>query len=139
MTMFELDPRLSADTADIGALGLSRVLLMRDARYPWLILAPQQAGLVEVGDLDRDDRIRLMDEIETASGALLRLYTPEKINTGALGNIVRQLHIHIVARDTGDPAWPGPVWGHSPALPYTADALDARVSELRDALNIRAA
>lgn len=137
MTTFELDPRLTADTADIGALGLSRVLLMGDARYPWLILAPAQSGLVETGDLSRDDRIRLMDEIETASGALMRLYTPEKINTGALGNIVRQLHIHIVARNTGDPAWPGPVWGHSPALPYAADVLDARVAELRDALNIQ--
>ena len=139
MTMFELDPVLAGDTADIGAPGLCRVLLMNDARYPWLILVPAQAGLVELGDLDRGDRIRLMDEIEAASGALTGLYRPEKINTGALGNIVRQLHIHIVARNTGDPAWPGPVWGHSAALPYAADALDKRVAEIQNALKIDAA
>ena len=132
--MFNLAPVLASDTEDLGSLGLCRVLLMRDARYPWLILVPQQAGLVEIGDLARDDRIRLMDEIETASAALVRLYAPDKLNTGALGNIVRQLHVHIVARNEGDPAWPGPVWGHSPAEPYADDALDARIGELRDAL-----
>jgi diadenosine tetraphosphate (Ap4A) HIT family hydrolase len=139
MTKFELDPRLAADTEDVGTLGLCRVMLMNDARYPWLILVPQQAGLIELGDLNRDDRICLMDEIEAASAALTRLYTPEKINTGALGNIVRQLHIHIVARNTGDPAWPGPVWGHSPALPYADDALKARVAQIRGALDINPA
>ena len=138
MTLFELDPVLAGDTADIGVLGLCRVLVIKDARYPWLILVPQQAGLVELGDLARDERIRLMDEIAAASAALTALYAPEKINTGALGNIVRQLHIHIVARSTGDPAWPGPVWGHSPALPYTADALDTRVADIRNALKIDA-
>lgn len=136
--MFELDRLLAADTKDVGMLKLSRVLLMRDARYPWLILVPQQAGLIELGDLDRGDRVHLMDEIEAASGSLVNLYKPEKINTGALGNIVRQLHIHIVARNTGDPAWPGPVWGHSAALPYADDALDVRIVEIRKALNISA-
>jgi diadenosine tetraphosphate (Ap4A) HIT family hydrolase len=135
MTVFELDPVLAGDTVDLGSLGLCRVLLMNDARYPWLILAPAKSGLVEIANLDRDDRIRLMDEITAAGNALAGLYDPEKINTGALGNIVRQLHIHVVARSPGDPAWPGPVWGHSPALPYAAEALEARISELRGALN----
>lgn len=134
MTMFELDPQLAADTETIGTLGLCRVLLMRDARYPWLILVPQKPGLVEIGDLDREDRIRLMDEITAAGDALSRLYAPEKINTGALGNIVRQLHIHVVARNEGDPAWPGPVWGHSAAVAYSTEALDTRTRALRDAL-----
>lgn len=139
MKAFELDPVLAGDTADLGSLGLCRVLLMNDVRYPWLILVPQQTGLVEIGDLARDDRIRLMDEIEVASAALIDLYAPEKINTGALGNIVRQLHVHVVARNLGDPAWPGPVWGHSPAVPYAEDALETRIRELRDALKISAA
>ena len=109
---------------------------MNDARYPWLILVPQKPGLVEIGDLDRADRIRLADETDLAAGALSRLYRPEKINIGALGNIVRQLHVHIVARFDGDPAWPGPVWGHSAALPYAPADLATRTGELRAALDI---
>ena len=137
MTMFELDPRLAADTAGLGSLGLCRVLLMNDARYPWLILVPERPGLVELGDLSAGDRHRVMDEAVAAGEALGRLYSAEKINTAAIGNIVRQLHVHVVARNEGDPAWPGPVWGHSPATPYAADALDGRVAELRNALNLR--
>ena len=112
---------------------------MRDARYPWLILVPEMPGLVEIVDLDRDDRIRLMDETDTAAKALSRLFAPDKINTGALGNIVRQLHVHIVARNQGDPAWPGPVWGHSAVEDYSVAALNVRVAELREALNIPSA
>ena len=134
--MFELDPRLAADTENVGTLGLCRVLLMRDARYPWLVLVPKKPDLVEISDLGRDDRAVLMDEITAAGDALANLYRPEKINTGALGNIVRQLHIHIVARNTGDPAWPGPVWGHSPAEAYTADELDRRIQDIRNSLRI---
>ena len=135
-TVFKLDPLLSADTDDIGSLGLCQALLMRDARYPWIVLVPQQAHLTELSDLSRDDRIRLMDEIEIASVSLTRLFTPKKINIGAIGNIVRQLHVHIVARNEGDPAWPGPVWGHSPAVPYAGDALAQKISKLRRELNI---
>ncbi|MEX2453939.1 MAG: HIT family protein [Rhodospirillaceae bacterium] len=132
--MFELDPALARDTAPICALPLSRVLLMRDARYPWLILVPARPALVEIGDLPRDDRIRLMDEIDLAAGALARLYSPTKLNIAAIGNMVRQLHVHIVGRTEGDPAWPGPVWGHSPALPYATEALDRRIAEIGAAL-----
>ncbi len=132
--MFVLDQRLAADTAEIDDLDLCRVLLLKDARYPWLILVPRKPGLVEVGDLSREDRIALSDETDRAANALLRLYAPDKINIAAIGNIVRQLHIHVVARTNGDPAWPGPVWGHSPAEPYQADALAARISEISAAL-----
>ena len=132
--MFELDPRLIADTEDIGMLTLCRVLLMRDARYPWLILVPTKPGLVEMTNLNRDDRTMLTDEIAAASVALTELYAPEKINTGALGNIVRQLHVHIVARNTGDPAWPGPVWGHSAAQDYEPKALQTRITEVQNLL-----
>lgn len=136
MATFELDSRLSADTEALGALALCRVLLMRDARYPWLILVPAKPALVEIADLARDDRIRLMDEIDLAAGTLARLYRPTKMNVAAIGNIVRQLHVHVVARTEGDPAWPGPVWGHSPAVPYTADRLEARRAEISAALRL---
>ena len=136
MTTFELDPRLAADTENIGMLGLCRVLLMRDARYPWLILVPAQPDLVEISDLSAADQSRLMAEIAAAGKALTDLYRPEKINTGALGNIVRQLHVHIVARNTGDPAWPGPVWGHSAAVAYDETTLQRRLREIKDALGL---
>jgi len=136
MTTFELDPRLAADTESVGMLGLCRVLLMRDARYPWLILIPAQPDLVEISDLSAADQSRLMAEIAAAGDALAGLYQPEKINTGALGNIVRQLHVHIVARNTGDPAWPGPVWGHSAAVAYDETTLQRRLREIKDALGL---
>lgn len=128
--MFELDHRLAADTVEVTSLELSRVLLMRDARYPWLILVPQQPGLVEIGDLSREERLRLSDETDLAARVLTGLYAPDKINIGALGNVVAQLHVHVVARNAGDPAWPGPVWGHSPAQAYPPDALNKRLEEI---------
>lgn len=121
--MFELDPRLDQDTEFLTALPLSRLLIMRDARYKWLVLVPARPGLKELHDLDRADRGQLVEEIAMASRALERLYTPDKINVGALGNIVAQLHVHVLARRVGDPAWPGPVWGHSEATPYAPDDL----------------
>ena len=139
MTIFELDPRLAADTADLGRIGLCSVMLMNDARYPWLILVPAKPGLIELADLDAGDRHLVMDEAIQAGDALRRLYNPEKINAAAIGNIVRQLHVHVVARNEGDPAWPGPVWGHSPAIAYSDAALTARVAELRGALNLQTA
>lgn len=131
---FALDPVLAADTAEVCALPLCRVRLMRDARYPWLILVPAMAGLAEISDLAREGRIQLTDEVDAASRALQQLYTPTKINVGALGNVVRQLHIHVVARTGDDPAWPGPVWGHSPPEAYAPDALQARIAEIAAAL-----
>ena len=136
MTMFELDPRLAADTEDVGMLGLCRVLLMRDARYPWAILVPAQPGLIEISDLSVADQTLLMAEITAVGDALADLYQPEKINTGALGNIVRQLHVHIVARNIDDPAWPGPVWGHSSAVAYDEEALQTRLQEIKKTLGI---
>ena len=134
--MFELDDRLAADTVPIGDLALCRVLLMNDVRYPWLILVPAKTDLTELGDLTRDDRILLSDEIDAVSAILNDLYNPLKLNVGALGNIVRQLHIHIVGRTACDPAWPGPVWGHSAPEAYADKALQMRVREVKDALSI---
>lgn len=132
--MFHLDPRLEKDTVVVASLPLSRLLLMRDARYPWLILVPERPDLSELHDLDAADRARLMEEIADTSRALQRLYAPDKINVGALGNIVRQLHIHVIARHIGDPAWPGPVWGMGDAVPYAPEDLDQTRERLADAL-----
>ena len=132
--MFQLDARLAQDTTPVTSFALSRVLLMNDARYPWLILVPARDGLSELHDLNASDQALLNDESIRVSRALTELFTPEKINVGALGNIVRQLHIHIVARRTDDPAWPGPVWGHSPAVPYTVEQLVDMQSRLSSGL-----
>ena len=132
--MFELDDRLAADTVPIGDLNLCRVLLMNDGRYPWLILVPAKPDLTEIGDLARYDRIVLMDEMEHASNAIRALYNPIKVNVGALGNVVRQLHVHIVGRTECDPAWPGPVWGHSAAEAYAPEAIAMRVREVQGKL-----
>jgi len=120
VTLFALDPRLEADTLAIGNWPLCRVLLMNDARYPWLILVPRRVGLVEIIDLGPSERTMLMEEIARASEVLRAWPGVTKINVGALGNIVGQLHVHVIGRSPSDPAWPGPVWGHSPRRPYAA-------------------
>ena len=131
---FELDPRLASDTAFVADRPLCRVLLMDDARFPWLILVPRRAGMTELDDLDADARALLMREIPAAMKTLRTVAACDKLNVGVLGNIVRQLHVHVVARRESDAAWPGPVWGHGPAQRYTPDARDALVARLRSAL-----
>jgi diadenosine tetraphosphate (Ap4A) HIT family hydrolase len=115
---FELDDRLARDTFVVGDWPLTRVLLMNDARWPWLILAPRREGMVELMDLELADQARLMEEAARAARFLKSHVRADKINVAALGNIVGQLHLHVVARVVGDPAWPGPVWGHGAATPY---------------------
>ncbi|MEX1827737.1 HIT domain-containing protein [Luteibacter sp. CQ10] len=133
---FELDPRLAGDTVVVGDLPLCRVLLMRDRRFAWLVLVPRQAGRVEVADLSEDDRARLWREVDLAGAALRQVAPCDKLNVGALGNIVRQLHVHVVARVEGDAAWPGPVWGAGRSEPYSRAELDERVEALRTALSL---
>lgn len=133
MPEFQLHERLAADTVFVADWKLSRVLLMNDARYPWLILVPREFGLVELHDLVIGDETQLMKEITRAGLILQTLTDCKKINTGALGNMVPQLHIHIVARNPGDAAWPGPVWGNGVAVPYDDAARDALVAVLREA------
>jgi diadenosine tetraphosphate (Ap4A) HIT family hydrolase len=113
---FALDPRLAADTRPVASLPLCDVLLMNDARYPWLILVPRRAGLVEIADLRDDEQAMLWQEVNRAAAALRAVAPCDKLNLGALGNIVRQLHVHVVARVEGDAAWPGPVWGNGQAV-----------------------
>lgn len=128
---FNLHPRLAADTFLVGDFELCRVLLMNDARHPWLILVPRRDDLREIHDLGPADRIALMDESCRVAEAMQREFTPDKLNIGVLGNIVPQLHVHHIARFATDPAWPGPVWGHSPAVPYGDDT---RLTQLRGTL-----
>jgi diadenosine tetraphosphate (Ap4A) HIT family hydrolase len=131
---FALDPRLAADTLPIGELKLSRLLLMNDARYPWLILVPRRPNLSEIVELAAQDRAALMDEIAAASAFLRALPHVDKLNVGALGNVVKQLHVHVLGRAIGDSAWPGPVWSVGAARPYPQDAAAALVAQARAAL-----
>jgi len=131
---FSLDPRLAADSCAVAALPLCEVRLMDDARYPWLILVPRQPGLVEITDLAAAEQTRLWQEVKQAAAALRAVAPCDKLNFGALGNIVRQLHVHVIARCIGDAAWPGPVWGHGAALAYVQTELAARRDALRRAL-----
>jgi diadenosine tetraphosphate (Ap4A) HIT family hydrolase len=124
---FSLDKRLAADAIPIGDLILSSVLLMDDARFPWFILVPRRPGASELTDLSDEDAAALMNEIRTATRVMLDLAKPDKVNIGALGNMVPQLHVHVVGRFRSDPAWPGPVWGHGSRSPYPAHAAAALV------------
>ncbi len=137
MPPFTLHPRLAADTVPVGDLPLCRVLLMADARFPWLILVPRRDDLTEFIDLAAPDRAVLMEEIALVSYALQRETGAGKLNVGALGNIVTQLHVHVVARSHGDAAWPGPVWGSGVALAYADDAAQRLVTQIRAALSFR--
>ena len=134
MNSFALDPRLAADTSFVMDLRLSRVLLMNDARFPWLILVPMRAGLIELHDVAQQEMPVLMAEIANASRALKSLTGAAKINVAALGNLVPQLHLHVVARNSDDPAWPGSVWGQGAAIRYSAEALAALLKRMRAAL-----
>lgn len=127
---FELDPRLAKDTVHVANWNLCEVRLMDDAQFPWLVLVPRRAGVFELDDLDETERTRLMHEIQRAMKTLRAVVTCDKLNVGALGNIVRQLHVHVVARRKDDPAWPGPVWGHGPAHHYMPEARDKLVEAL---------
>jgi diadenosine tetraphosphate (Ap4A) HIT family hydrolase len=131
---FTLDPRLAADTRLLASLPLCDVRLMDDARYGWLVLVPRRDGLVEITDLDEGEQATLWHEVNRTTAALRAVMPCDKLNLGALGNIVRQLHVHVVARREGDAGWPGPVWGHGRREPCTEAALHERMAALRQAL-----
>lgn len=116
--MFALNERLAADTFEVCELKLCKVLLMNDTSYPWLILVPRLENLREFTDLTVENQTLLMQEITHTSKVLESLTGAFKMNIGALGNVVSQLHIHVIARFENDPAWPAPVWGKAPAIPY---------------------
>ena len=131
MTDFVLDPRLAADSAFIADGPLSQVRLMDDTRFPWLVLVPRVNGVSEWLELDGGQQRLLLAEINQA-GQLIRAQPGvEKLNIGALGNIVRQFHVHLIGRHEGDPAWPGPVWGQGAAARHAPAALAAQIDAWR--------
>ncbi len=132
---FILDARLQADTVPVASLDMCDVLLMNDARFPWLIVVPRETSLVEIADLGEHAQQRLWHEVNRAAATLRQVAPCDKLNIGALGNIVRQLHIHVVARREGDAAWPGPVWGHGRTEPYADDKLQSQLMLLRRAFD----
>lgn len=137
--MFELDPRLRQDTIDFGHFPLCRLLLLNDCSYPWFILVPQRENLQEIHRMEEVDRQQLLVESTQLSLWMECFFNFDKLNVAALGNVVSQLHLHHVGRSINDPAWPGPVWGHRPAVPYPVEEIEklqqAAQSEFADLLN----
>lgn len=129
--MFELDYRLENDCVFIGTMSLCRILLMKDANYPWIILVPQRADVSEIYQLDEDDQEQLVWESSFVAQRLMSAFSGDKMNIAALGNVVPQLHIHHVVRTEDDPAWPNPVWGAVPAKAYLTSDLNERVELLK--------
>jgi diadenosine tetraphosphate (Ap4A) HIT family hydrolase len=129
--IWSLHPQLARDTIAVGDLPLARTLLMNDANYPWLVLVPRQADAVEILDLDEEQQTLLMSEIALIARVLKDVTSCDKLNIAAIGNVVPQLHVHIVARRTGDAAWPRPVWGAVAARPYELDERDRLIGAIR--------
>jgi diadenosine tetraphosphate (Ap4A) HIT family hydrolase len=134
-----LDPQLERDTLPVGDMPLSRVLLINDANYPWLLLVPRRRGVIEIADLGDVEQAQLMTEIVQATRALKAVTHCDKINVAALGNVVAQLHVHVIARRRGDLAWPKPVWGAAPARAYDDAALPKLMGPLKQRLSLLAA
>ena len=131
---YALHPQLADDTHPLTTLSLCELRLMDDANYPWLILVPRVAEAREMIDLDTAQRRQLTDEIDFAARLLRSAFRPYKLNIAALGNMVEQLHVHVIGREQGDPAWPAPVWGRVAARPYSPEQLVARIAQLQAAL-----
>lgn len=135
---FSLHPQLSADTVPVGELALCQVLLANDANYPWLILVPRRPGVTELLDLKDSDRAQLTAETDAAARALKAITECDKLNVAALGNVVAQLHVHVIGRRHGDKAWPKPVWGAAQATAYDPAFRDGFIRKLRRALKVTA-
>jgi len=128
---WRLHPQLERDTETIGDLALSRLLVSNDSNYPWLLLVPRRPGASELIDLDTADQRQLISEIAVVSGGLKAVTACDKLNVAAIGNLVAQLHVHIVARRRDDPAWPKPVWGAVPARAWDPAARALLIAALR--------
>lgn len=122
MTEFTVDPVITSLTLQLADWPLSRLFLYNDSRYHWGLLVPRRPGVIEMADLTPDDQAQMMREIVQLTGLVRALPGVEKINVGNLGNMVTQLHVHVIGRFKGDPAWPGPVWGHSSPVPWPEPA-----------------
>lgn len=132
--MFELHPRLAQDSVVIGEFELSLLLLSRDANYPWCILVPKREDVYEIHHLSEEEQLQLIRESCRLSEVMTSVFDADKMNVAALGNVVRQLHVHHIARFTDDPAWPQPIWGKLPAKDYTEADFAERIKRLQNAL-----
>ncbi|MFT5162792.1 MAG: diadenosine tetraphosphate (Ap4A) HIT family hydrolase [Alteromonadaceae bacterium] len=130
MFMFKLHPQLSLECITLCDLKLCRVLLANDRQYPWFILVPMQNGIKEIIDLSEADQPLLWQESAKLSRVIQAIYGPDKLNVAALGNMVPQLHVHHVARFITDPAWPSPIWGKLPLVPYDESQIEVIKHEL---------
>ncbi|MDP9139461.1 MAG: HIT domain-containing protein [Pseudomonadota bacterium] len=128
---FHLHPRLAADTVFVGDWPLCRVLLMDDAQYPWAILVPRRVDLREAYQLDPADQLQLLAESNHLGREMMQAFSGEKLNVAALGNMVPQLHVHHVVRNSSDPSWPAPVWGKLPAIGYGDAELAQRMRQMQ--------
>ena len=135
MKSFGINPRLEGDSLFVADLPLCAVRLMKDANYPWLMLIPRRGDLIEIIDLPEEDQLQLMREIAKVSEILKAATDCEKINVASIGNMVSQLHVHVVARFQDDAAWPAPVWGAVPPLAYESNKAERLINTLQDALN----
>ncbi|MCT8998288.1 HIT family protein [Chelativorans intermedius] len=131
---FELDPRLEEESLPVAWLGLCELRIRDDRRWPWLLLVPQRPGAEEVHDLTPLDQAMLSFETNLVAKALKEMTGCTKINCATLGNVVRQLHVHVIARSEGDPGWPGPVWGHGMREPYRREDLHKVAAQIRSRL-----
>lgn len=132
---FSLDPKLESDSAYVCDLDLSQIRLGANSTFPWVLLIPKRNNIREIIELEELDQQQLMREIVQVSRAVQSIYQPDKINVGALGNIVPQLHVHVVARYVGDKAWPSAAWKGDFKVPYTTEALEEALDKLRQALS----
>lgn len=134
--MFSLHPQLARDCLELGRFQFCRLLLVKDANYPWFILLPERQGITEIYQLTEDDQQQLWRESAEFSRVIMNTFKGDKLNIGALGNIVPQLHIHHIVRYETDVAWPGPVWGKVPAKPYSEAAMQTLIEQLSASLPV---
>ena len=131
MTNFKLAPQLANDTIELGKLTLCKVLLMNDSQFPWIILVPKRANIIELYQLEADDIKQVQAESLMISKLLMQHFNGDKLNTGALGNMVPQLHLHHIVRFKNDPVWPKPVWGNISAIAYSTNEAKTLTNELQ--------
>ncbi|MBD1552865.1 HIT domain-containing protein [Pseudomonas typographi] len=132
--MFSLDPQLQADAHVLGDFPLCQLLLNNDCQYPWLILVPRRGAVSEIFELPESDQQQLWQEVTELGRVVQQAFAAHKVNIAALGNVVRQLHVHVIARFIEDPAWPAPVWAKLPAIPYGPGGVEALSERLRPLL-----
>jgi len=135
LSEFELDGRIARDSDLVSVLGLCQIRIQNDSRWPWLVMVPERPGMTEIFELSPEEQALLSIEVNRVAGALKTVTGATKINVGALGNIVRQLHVHVIARFEGDANWPGPIWGFGQAQPYGESQKQDFLNKLVEALS----